>query len=273
MERPHPRSTATGFSLVELLIVISIVSVLIALLLPAVQMTRESARRTACTGHLRQIGIALHHYHSAHRVFPIGCVGKRPFGSLQENQLSWCVFLLPYVEQQNVWEVFDTSQPFDAAENNKPASAVLDIFLCPSTSRFADDRRQYHTSDGLAATDYGGIFGAQWVSPSMNGTMIFERPFSIADIFDGAANTVIIGEDTGRGTSMDGQWANGENIFDQGKEVNAFMHNDMWSDHPGGVDVVFGDGSVKFLTNSIESTVVEALCTRAGGEVINVNRF
>jgi len=47
----------------------------------------------------------------------------------------------------------------------------------------------------------------------------------------------------------------------------------MWSDHPGGVDVVFGDGSVKFLTNSIESTVVEALCTRAGGEVINVNRF
>ena len=107
----------------------------------------------------------------------------------------------------------------------------------------------------------------------MNGTMIFERSFSIADIFDGTANTVIIGEDTGRGTSMDGQWANGENIFDQGKSLNTFMHNDMWSDHPGGVNVVFGDGSIQFLTNSIESAIVEALCTRAGGEVINVNSF
>ena len=96
--------------------------------------------------------------------------------------------------------------------------------------------------------------------------MVFDEAFSIDKIKDGTTNTIIVAEDSGRGASLDGEWANGENIFDQGQRINQHNHNEIWSDHPGGAHVLLCDGSVHFLNQTLEVDVLTALCTRAGGE-------
>ena len=257
-----------GFTLVELLVVIAIIGVLISLLMPALGSVREAARRTKCKNNLHQIGVGLQAYHESRESFPPGLVDRRPFGSTAERQLAWSVFLLPMLDSQNVFDAFDLDQPFDASDNHEAASTAIPTYLCPSTSTLRSDRTQHHTSDGLGATDYGGNFGAQTVGPAGNGVMIFDRGIRIAEIRDGLTHTIIVAEDTGRGTSYDGQWANGENIFDQGTQINTSNHNEMFSDHPGGVQVALAGGSVQFLRESIDPEVLEAMCTRDKGEVV-----
>ena len=216
-----------AFTLVELLVVIAIIGVLVALLLPAVQMAREAARRTQCGNNLKQIGLGLANHHTAQGSYPAGITDRRPFGSTAERQLSWNIFLLPYIEQTNVYDRFDLTKAYDAPENEEAAGTVVEVFLCPTTSTRADDRQRDKT-DGLGATDYGGMFGAQTVGPPGNGIMIFDRTVSVAEIRDGTSNTIIVAEDSGRGKAMDGQWANGENIFDQGnKDQSAHAQRDV----------------------------------------------
>ena len=94
-----------GFTLIELLVTIAIIAILIALLLPAVQQAREAARRTQCKNNLKQIGLALHNYHDVHRTFPIGARWQRGVGP------SWMVGLLPFIEQQNLYDRFDMDAP------------------------------------------------------------------------------------------------------------------------------------------------------------------
>src|SRR5207249_3894633 len=93
---PNPKS---AFTLIELLVVMAIISVLLMMLLPAVQYVRESARRVNCGSNLRQIGIALSAYHTGHGEFPIGCLEKRPAGSTTQRQLAWCIDILPHLDQ------------------------------------------------------------------------------------------------------------------------------------------------------------------------------
>ncbi len=123
-----------GFTLIELLVVIAIIGILVSLLLPAVQAAREAARRMQCSSNLRQLGIAFHNYHDAHRAFPISYFVDNPPLNIQ----SYGVMLLPYVEQQALWDQFNTR--FPAANEAGPVgqsnvaiiSKPLDIFICPS---------------------------------------------------------------------------------------------------------------------------------------------
>jgi len=217
---------AAGFTLIELLVVIAIIGILIGMILPAVQLVREAARRTQCANNLKQIGLALHNHHAAKQEFPVGTVEWRPGNDTSQRQLAWSAFLLPYLEQQNVYDQLDLQQAFDAADNTAAASTVLSVYLCPSTVRETEQ------PDGRGACDYGGIFGERITSPNNppKGVMLIDQAVSIRDITDGTSHTLIVAEDS---KSPDAQWINGRNIFDQAFPINQApaFENDIRSEH------------------------------------------
>ena len=130
-----------GFTLVELLVVIAIIGMLVALVLPAVQAAREAARRAHCQNNLRQIGVALHVYHDAHKQLPVGCVEKRvPKTTPNGRQLAWSAELLPQLEEQPLWQQIDFHSPYDSPANATAAATVVAVYLCPSTARAVSGR-------------------------------------------------------------------------------------------------------------------------------------
>ena len=219
-----------AFTLVELLIVMAILGVLVALLLPAVQAAREAARRNQCGSNLHQIGIALNSYHNAQQTFPTGCTNKGT------TQLAWSLYLLPYLEEQNVRAQFNTSFAYNDPRNQPATSQVIEVYICPSTVRLAQPDRQGNYTGTVfpltpgnwhACSDYGGMFGRGLLLPYANGTMLYDRSIAIRQISDGTSHTIIVAEDTGRGNNMDGEWADGENIFDQTEQINQLQDNEL----------------------------------------------
>jgi len=283
---PRRRARRRGFTLIELLVVIAIIAVLVALLLPAVQQAREAARRTQCRNNMRQIGIALHHYESTSRRLPIGCQGCmfQPIPGFQYKRTSWNTSLLPYLDQQPLFDSYDFGSSFNSPANRFAGGAVLSVYLCPST---ASPNRQGDTTgdrngngawdpgDDLAYTDYGGLYGVSFdepvILPTHEGVMLYERALSVAQIPDGLSNTAAVGECTGRGASAQSEWSDGHNVFDQrfNNRINTTRNNELFSDHVGGAHVVFCDGHVRFLSQSIDQGTLIGLLTRAGGEVLS----
>lgn len=274
-----PSSRQRGFTLVELLVVVAVVATLIGLLAPAVQGAREASRRTACANNLRGLGSAVASHESSRRTFPVGCFEctTRP----PRRQIAWNAYLLPYVEEAATAAAFDFTRSYRAAENRQAAGTVVSAFLCPSTARTTrsgpttGDRNgngRWDPGDGLAYTDYGGMFGVGTASPQPSpryaGVMQYERATAVADVTDGSSHTVLIAECTGRDAMAQSEWANGQNIFDQRETnpINASQNNEIWSDHPGLAGVVFCDGHVEFLAETIDQPTLLAMLTRAGGE-------
>jgi prepilin-type N-terminal cleavage/methylation domain-containing protein/prepilin-type processing-associated H-X9-DG protein len=252
-----------GFSLVELLVVMAITAILVGLLLPAVQRVREAASAVRCKNNLHQIGLAMHAYLAERGIFPPGGLEWRPPGNTTQRQLAWSAFILPYLDQESLYCQLDLSTPFDSPQNAAAAAAVLTIYMCPSA------RRDSPLIDRRGACDYGGIFGERITSPNQppKGAMIYDVAFRVADISDGTSTTLMIGEDT---HFPDMQWINGGNLFDQAFAINQApaFENDLHSDHAGGVNVLFADGSARFLRETLDLRVLAAICTRAGGEQV-----
>ncbi len=268
-----------GFTLVELLVVIAIIGVLVALLLPAVQSARESARRIGCSNNLRQMGVGLQNYHAAKNQFPVGLTDRRTGANPAGRQLAWSVFLLPYIEERGIWQSFNTKLAYDAATNLAAAAQVVPIYICPSTVRVAayrvgpltggmDGLPLATTTEWMGSIDYGGMFGWDGTSPSypyMNGVLVWDTPISIRQISGGTAHVILVAEDSGRDWTMDGQWANGQNIFDTTGLIDVVQWNEMWSDHPGGAQVLLCDGSVHFAAATMSTSVLAPLCNRSIG--------
>jgi prepilin-type N-terminal cleavage/methylation domain-containing protein/prepilin-type processing-associated H-X9-DG protein len=254
----------SAFTLVELLVVIAIIGILVGMLLPAVQQVREAARRTSCANNLRQLGIGLQSYHSAHSTFPPGGTDLRFGADSTARQLAWSVFILPFIEQQAVFNRLDLEEAFDSAANEDAAATIIGTFVC------ASGQRGLTLSNGRGPSDYGGIFGERINSPNNppKGLMLYGIRLRHADILDGSSNTLIVAEDTGWN---DGQWINGRNVFDQAFAINAApgFENDIRSDHPGGANGAFADGSVRFLPEQMEPFTLGAICTRKGREVFD----
>lgn len=252
-----------GFTLVELMVVVSILGVLMALLLAGVQASREMARRTSCANNLRNQLLALSEFQSGRQHFPAGrlMAGQREY--------AWCVDLLPHLEQQALYARFDRSRPWnDGAGNQQAAQTTLKIFRCASAIQKFPGK-----------TDYGGVMGSTLtVSPGFdfeNGVMIevggWRRDFlKPAEIEDGLSHTIALAECADRDADGGGLWVSGFNSFshDNGS-INGKVSDDICSQHPGGALVGFAEGRVHFLSQNTAANIVGALCTRNGGERVN----
>lgn len=271
----------TGMTLIELLVVVAIIGMLVALVLPAVQMARETARRAQCQSNLRQLGIAMALHANARGSFPIGCIGGRQ--SADKRCISWNVHLLPYLEHATLWSSFDFDVPSYDAANKSVCKIEISEFLCPSTDR-SEPSSEFSAWIGAAFTDYGGIYGLEGVgrnrpadepaSPQTLrndslGIMLYEAAVAPKEVVDGLSKTACIAESKIRRHANLMEWVNGLNIFaqEQSTPVNGVgLENEIGSPHPGGASLAFCDGHVEFITESIEQPVLNALLTKAGGE-------
>lgn len=256
-----------AFTLVELLVVIAIIGILVGLLLPAVQAAREAARKVSCKNNLRQMGIALHSYHDTHGKLPTGCIEWRGYSAPRHfRQFAWSAFLLPFLEQQNLYRQIDFGVPFDAPKNQAPAATRLSVYECPTAT---------HRDMVRAQIDYGGLFGERIVDRKVDdGLFLYDQDVSFSDIRDGLSTTIAVSEDVG---GPDSEWINGRNVFVQAggiNDPNAWKgDNEIRSLHTGGAMVLFADSHVSFLSESMDRNVLGMLITKASGEVPDPSQF
>ena len=293
-----------GFTLIELLVVIAIIAVLIALLLPAVQAAREAARRAQCTNNLKQLGLANMNYESANGSFTLGSYMMTPINGAAppgdpaarpcsgRHEASILIRLLPFMEQSQLFNAFNSSVHFDTAPNSTVTITGLSAIWCPSDGKVSQ-LWQGDDGYGMRFTCYKGNAGT-WFTPGRyqdptcmggafgtligqaNGIFYFYSKTTISSITDGTSNTMLMGEYAwGKANSGEevcwGWWSSGNyadtlyttlyplNPFNKvpdggtGSGINADVDVSAASSfHPGGANFAFCDGSVKFIKDSIQ---------------------
>ncbi len=210
--------TSAGVSLLELLVVVAIIGVLVSLLLPAVQAAREAARRMQCGNHLRQLGLGLHLFHDAQRVFPASGWTIRSTGNPDGRHVGWRPLTLPFLEQENVRQLYDFSLDWWEEPNATTAAIRLPLFVCPSAPARASSlsaiakppRPALMLSNPLAPTDYEAVMGVQpsSINPhlpmalyhNMNRFAVLHRNSRVrlGDVHDGTSTTITLAECSGR---------------------------------------------------------------------------
>lgn len=247
-----------GFTLVELLVVIAIIGILVGLLLPAVQAAREAARRMSCSNNLKQIGLSLHNYQSAHKSFPplafLGSSVGTPEGPYHHT---WVTSILPFIEQGPLHEQINFTLP---AWGQPHISTVLPTLQCPSSPQYRD-ASAFHgigwtnyvgaegyelnevnypwfdspEEDALASTDYSGIF-----------TVLQTNTFR--DVTDGTSNTIIVAERSTYGHKWGGRHVGGRGVprtVGEAVTTCAFVSPMMWGEGADGARYSEVDGSSK----------------------------
>lgn len=307
-------SRQRGFTLVELLVVIAIIGILVALLLPAVQFARESARRAECSNNMRQIGHALHLHHDAMRHLPPGALDSATLNDAYVRysvpagvQHGWAIFLMPYMEQTQLWNKYDLQKDWRDPANRESREVIVETFICPSSPEGRRTRTFNDATYGqvrAGATDYGvcngidggPLFALGLIDAETNrarvGMMRLNQLQTFADCLDGLTNTFWVAEDGGRpqlyrygrkriqGTVSGAGWADRENEYiihgysNDGVTstgpcpLNCTNNNEIYSFHPQGAHVLMGDASVRILPQTTPMRLVGRLVTRQAFEVV-----
>ena len=294
-----------GFTLIELLVVIAIIAILIALLLPAVQQAREAARRTRCRNNLKQIGLGLHNYHDVHLTFPSGWISVN--GGVQSahdgiNGAGWGTMILPFLDQTNLYGLFDVNVAIEAPANAAFLETRLSVFRCPSdpqpdTFEIEEEGNPGNVLARLPIANYIGSFGTVELDGCENapgtapvaangqcvgdGVLYHNSHIRLRDIVDGTSNTIVVGERltrvaAGWHSTWTGMVSEGEEAFqrilgsaDHVPNDPAAHFDDFSSQHTGGAQFVLGDGSVHFVSENIDLGVYQSVATRGGGEIVS----
>ena len=215
---------------------VAVIGILISLLLPAVQAAREAARRSQSMNNMKQIGLAMHNYHDTFKHFP----ARASFDDDGKPLLSWRVHILPFLEQQPLYEQFKLDEPWDSEHNKRLIPLMPPVFKNPSSN----------SGPGLAT----------YVVPTGEG-MLFDgkKGATFREITDGTSNTLMaleVNPDAAVTWTKPDDWKCDANdpLAGLGKA------------HPGGFEVLMADGSVRFISVTVDTTMFQALLTKSGGE-------
>ena len=299
-----------GFTLIELLVVIAIIAVLIALLLPAVQQSREAARRTQCKNNLKQIGLAMHNYNADTSRLPIG-VMRQGVGTtglaITVSGYTWYRRILPYIDQAVIYNQYNENANYYSANPNRACSQTpIPMLRCPSDFpvAFFNNIPQYNYLVNVGNTNVGK-------NTPVNGAVYSAGPFdfsstttgtcsTFAQITDGSSNTMMMGEVRVGATSPDyrglvqyamfatmtGNLPPNTPIADltqsgdcvsspdllraAGSTTNYNYQISMRSRHVGGAHALLCDGSVRFFSNNIDLNTIRAISTMGGSEQVSI---
>ena len=305
--RGHRAIRRGGFTLIELLVVIAIIAVLIALLLPAVQSAREAARRMQCTNNLKQLGLALHNYHDIHGRFAAGAISVVLPGGYTYRQ-PFIPSLLPFLEQRVLADSYNFNLSFQEAVNSTTRATRFNAFDCPS-----DQPVLFANNGGLVFDvkgSYGINWGQNtYADQGLPAPFALNYGASLAELIDGTSQTFLMTEllqtpappgqpntvvdrrarmwaDLSGCSQISTRLAPNSQVPDYGTcwQARRAPCNRNTSDtdnfyiaargqHPGGVNTLLADGSVRFTKDSIALPAWRALSSRAGGEVISGDSY
>jgi prepilin-type processing-associated H-X9-DG protein len=240
----HQGATLTHREAIPTLTSPATAGILVALLVPSVRSSWEASRRVQCVNNLKQIGQAMHNYVAANNAFPRPAI----FDVKGKPLLSWRVAILPYFEEQELYDKFKRDEPWDSPHNKSLLKEMPRIYACPIRTRAEPFTTTYRMLVGKGA--------------------LFEndREIGIADVIDGTSNTIMVVEATEAVP-----WTKPDDLsFDPGAAPSL---EGAGSSHPGGFNASMADGSVHFIKNTIDLNVFRALITRATGEVIPADAF
>ncbi|MEA1950202.1 MAG: DUF1559 domain-containing protein, partial [Planctomycetota bacterium] len=245
---PRQKSSSATWIIVLVIVLFVVVfcgGILVALLLPAVQAAREAARRSQCINNMKQLGLGMHNFHDTKKRFPGYDDPKHP----QWPPCSWRVQLLPYVEQDFVYRQYDRNQAWDSPANIVLEDTISPRYRCPS-----------NPTVGGTDTDYLTLVGP-------NGVFMQKGSTAIKDIRDGTSNTIMMVESHNSGI----HWMEPKDLDMKNAKMlpNNSTAPGMKSMHPGVVNVVLCDGSVRSMSDNMDPKVLQSMATRNGGERVS----